>query len=107
MNQDQLQNLSALFDGLQAENVSSSNASLPFVALEAESFVANQQDPMEAVRTERNRLLTLSDWTQMPDAALSNAQKDKWLNYRRQLRDLSLQIHDPSNVIWPVRPSNF
>ena len=57
-----------------------------------------------AVRPERDRLLADSDWTQMLDCPLSQAQKDAWAVYRQSLRDLPLNITDPSNVIYPATP---
>ena len=42
----------------------------------------------DAIRVERNRLLKLSDWTQMPDNQLSDSKKEEWRVYRQKLRDL-------------------
>jgi Phage tail assembly chaperone protein len=56
----------------------------------------------DAIRTDRNRLLSLSDWTQMPDNNL--AAKANWATYRQQLRDLPTQSGFPWDVTWPVEP---
>lgn len=53
----------------------------------------------QAVREERNRLLTECDWTQLPDAPVDSA---AWAVYRQALRDVSKQEGFPLNVIWPV-----
>lgn len=53
------------------------------------------------VREKRNRLLTASDWTQLPDVPLTT--KEAWATYRQQLRDITLQP-DPFNIAWPVAP---
>jgi hypothetical protein len=56
-----------------------------------------------SVRTERDRLLSESDWTQLPD--VSEAIKNLWLPYRQSLRDITIQSGFPQNVSWPIRPS--
>jgi hypothetical protein len=61
-------------------------------------------DKMAGIRIERNRLLSLCDWTQMPDASLTVAQKQIWVLYRQELRDLPLKFTEPNDVIWPTHP---
>ena len=56
-------------------------------------------------REERDRLLSASDWTQMPDSPLTAAQKTAWAVYRQRLRDITTQA-DPAAVVWPVEPKN-
>tara|TARA_Y100001937_G_scaffold94137_1_gene127609 strand:+ start:30 stop:497 length:468 start_codon:yes stop_codon:yes gene_type:complete len=46
-------------------------------------------------RSERNRLLTETDWTQVSDSPLSSDKKTEWANYRKALRDL------PTVSGWP------
>ena len=46
-------------------------------------------------RSERNKLLSDTDWTQVADSPLSNDKKTEWANYRTALRDL------PSKSGWP------
>ena len=55
-----------------------------------------------AVRIERDRLLTISDWTQMPDNNL--ATKANWATYRQALRDLPSQSGFPWDVHMPEQP---
>lgn len=54
-----------------------------------------------AVRIERNKLLTSSDWTQVADAPVDQA---AWATYRQELRDIPLQEGFPENVVWPTKP---
>ena len=58
----------------------------------------------ERVRTERNKKLADSDWTQLAD---SSANATAWGTYRQALRDLPTSSGDdwPHNVTWPVQPS--
>lgn len=58
---------------------------------------------MLEIRQKRNQLLTESDWTQLPDAPLSEVQKAAWLTYRQQLRDFP-KTCDPLNPAWPIPP---
>ena len=50
------------------------------------------------LRSERNRLLAASDFSQLPDAAVDAA---AWTTYRQALRDLPANTPDPNNVTWP------
>lgn len=55
------------------------------------------------VRTQRDKLLADSDWTQMPDVLLSN--KTEWASYRQELRDITTQS-DPFHIPWPEVPGS-
>jgi|GEM_PF-1511320 len=57
-----------------------------------------------AIRAQRNGLLAACDWTQMPDAPLTAAQKATWAVYRKALRDFP-ETCDPMNPVWPARPA--
>lgn len=65
--------------------------------------VAPAPPGMEAVRAERNRLLAASDYTQMPDAPLTAAQRSAWRSYRQALRDLPAT--DLASLVWPTAPN--
>ena len=63
------------------------------------------QDEVEQhVRSVRDELLILSDWTQMPDSPLNDSTKASWATYRTALRDISTQEGFPANVTWPTAP---
>ena len=59
------------------------------------------QTEWDSVRNKRDLLLLDCDWTQLPDVVLSN--KDQWVTYRQELRDITTQP-DPFNIIWPTPP---
>ena len=61
----------------------------------------------EERREARNKLLAESDWTQMPDSPLTDAQKASWATYRQSLRDLSSHANWPFllDTDWPTEPS--
>ena len=52
----------------------------------------------------RNRRLALSDWTQVPDTQLAEADVTAWQVYRQALRDLPAVTDDPETVDWPTAP---
>lgn len=55
-------------------------------------------------RAQRDRLLTQYDWTQLPDAALSDEEKAAWTAYRQALRDITAQSLFPTTIDWPLAP---
>ena len=66
---------------------------------------AKIQQAWTALRTERNARLAASDYTQLQDAHLSAEKKSAWADYRQALRDLPENATDPTQVTWPVSPS--
>jgi hypothetical protein len=58
----------------------------------------------ENVRTQRNKLLEETDWTQFNDSPLSEESKLAWQTYRQELRDITTQEGFPHNIIWPTKP---
>lgn len=75
----------------------------------AEEFVEGDEPlyiPMtwDDIRVKRSDLLTKSDWTQLPDADLTDAQKSQWADYRQALRDVPEDFDNPDDVIWPNKP---
>lgn len=56
----------------------------------------------QGLRMQRNRLLVESDWTQVADAPVNQAD---WAEYRQALRDLPANTIDPENPIWPIPPN--
>ena len=68
------------------------------------------EDPTEdqkwtAIRQIRSELISQSDWTQLPDAALTPAEQTAWQDYRQALRDLPQDFDLPEDVTFPVSPS--
>ena len=48
-----------------------------------------------------------SDWTQLPDAPLTQGKKDEWVAYRQQLRDIpnNLGSMHPDDALLPTPPT--
>jgi len=59
-----------------------------------------EQEADEA-RTQRDALLSQSDWTQVPDAPVDQA---AWAEYRQALRDVPQQAGFPTEITWPQIP---
>ena len=60
------------------------------------------------IRTERNRLLSESDWTQGGDSPLTTQKKSDWAKYRTSLRTLPEDQSSKtkySDITWPTKPS--
>lgn len=74
-----------------------------YVAIDMPQEAQAALDAQQAanVRTERNRLLAESDWTQLPD---SPPDALAWGVYRKALRDLPSQPGFPWDIIWPEAP---
>jgi hypothetical protein len=58
-----------------------------------------------AVKLERNRRLTVSDWTQIADVPMSDSLRAAWSVYRQSLRDLDVSGNDFAALVWPTPPS--
>ena len=59
------------------------------------------------VRAARNAKLASSDWTQLPDAQLSEEEKLAWQIYRQELRDIIGSVDgitSVNDVSWPTKP---
>ena len=59
-----------------------------------------QEDAEANVRTERNRLLSETDWMALSD----NTMTPEWAVYRQKLRDITSQGGFPYAVEWPTKP---
>ena len=89
------------------------------VDLTAEEIAQRQQDEiawnngafdraMADLRSKRDRFLAASDWTQLPDTTLTNTQKQSWMQYRTELRNITdglKTVADVNGVSFPVKPN--
>lgn len=65
---------------------------------------ADPAEILRSLRRRRDRRLAASDWTQLPDAPLSAAERGAWAAHRQALRDLPTQTPDPAKPVWPQPP---
>lgn len=60
----------------------------------------------KTVRPERNRLLSDSDYTVLPDSNLPEEDVKKWRAYRARLRDFTGTLTEVvRDITWPVKPA--
>jgi hypothetical protein len=69
---------------------------IPPEGAEIEERPYTEEQAMSALRTERNLRLENSDYTQLPDVNLTEAQVEAWRVYRQELRDIT------DNIVWNV-----
>lgn len=70
------------------------------ITVDQETLTQRIERQENAVRSERDRLLRDSDWTQAKD--IPDHISSVWQPYRQQLRDVPQQEGFPFNVVWPV-----
>lgn len=58
----------------------------------------------EHIRNIRDKFLQDSDWAVLPDSPLTEEQKQQWIQYRSELRDLPEKYKDSGQPIFPARP---
>ena len=60
-------------------------------------------EPLKLLRTERNKKLAETDWTQSRDVTLTN--DAAWQTYRQALRDITDTYSSLDDVVWPTKPA--
>ena len=53
----------------------------------------------DMIRTQRDRLISKTDWSQLDDIPVEI--KDKYKEYRQALRDVPQSFSSPALVVWP------
>jgi len=59
----------------------------------------------DLVRSQRDGLLTASDWTMVTDSQLSDSKKTEWKTYRQKLRDIPASSGFPNSITFPDKPT--
>jgi len=78
-----------------------------FVQIDTEAHLCprehhpTEEEAWTAIRSRRDALLTACDWTQIPDAPLTEGGRAAWQTYRQALRDLPQDYATPDAVVWP------
>lgn len=77
----------------------------PLPGEEAQARIAQtQKRSMDNIRDSRNTLLSITDWTQIPDNALPQEDRLAWAEFRQKLRDIPQNYETADAVKWPVEP---
>lgn len=83
-------------------------SALTFARSEAYNGEVTVEDiPMTAdeARTQRDKLLADTDWTQVLDAPIDTATREAYRVYRQSLRDITEQEGFPETITWPELPA--
>jgi hypothetical protein len=72
--------------------------------MQTQEFQFRPEEPLVGIRAERNRLLSVTDWTQVSDSPLTEEKRNEWKTYRQALRDMFVNCSTPSDVVWPNLP---
>ena len=57
-------------------------------------------EPWKKLRSQRNQLLSETDYLALSDVTMSS----EMTTYRQTLRDLPANTTDPANPVWPTKP---
>ena len=90
------------------ENVATTYVQTHFVGQDDTKDVRLLAEEWTRIRSERDRLLTSSDWTQANDTALASAKVTEWGTYRTKLRTLPADQSSETtyaDITWPPQPS--
>ena len=81
------------------------------IATQEAAWLASQPSALEVamkdLRARRNKALTDSDWTQLPDVGFNAAERTAWMNYRQALRDITNNIEtaeQAQSINLPAKP---
>ena len=89
-------------DGVAIESTDPADFGVTWDQIQAALGGLTSQELID-LRAERNRLIALTDWTQMED--ISQATRDAWKPYRQALRDITDTATSLDDVVWPTPPS--
>jgi hypothetical protein len=76
------------------EDATAAEQEATYKAMKDEEFATN-------ARSQRDKLLAESDWTQVIDAPVN---QEAWAAYRQALREVPEQEGFPVTITWPVKP---
>ena len=63
---------------------------------------------MADLRAKRNKDLQDSDWTQLPDNTLTSEQRNAWMQFRTELRNITdglTTVEQVNNIDYPDKPN--
>ena len=76
--------------------------------IEAQFPIVEFDMAMEDLRAKRNKDLQDSDWTQLPDNTLTSEQRNAWMLFRTELRNITnglTTVEQVKNVDYPDKPA--
>jgi hypothetical protein len=80
---------------------------IPKADIEAQFPIVEFDMAMADLRAKRNKDLQDSDWTQLPDNTLTSEQRNAWMQFRTELRNITNglnTVEQVKNVDYPDKP---
>ena len=80
---------------------------IPIADIQAQFPAVEFDMAMADLRTKRNKDLQDSDWTQLPDNTLTSEQRNVWMQFRTELRNITnglTTVEQVKNVDYPDKP---
>jgi hypothetical protein len=80
---------------------------IPKADIQAQFPIVEFDMAMEDLRTKRNKDLQDSDWTQLPDNTLTSEQRNAWMQFRTELRNITngiTTVEQVNNIDYPDKP---
>ena len=87
-------------DGTAIESDNAKDWGVTWSQVETKQSELTAAEPLKALRAERDRLITATDWWASSDLTMTKAQKD----YRQALRDITKDYNSLDDVKWPTKP---
>lgn len=72
--------------------------------VEVEGDIKQTSSEADLAWEKAKQMLRDSDWSVLPDVPMYNENRQQWIEYRKQLRDIRLQSGFPKNIVWPSKP---
>jgi len=80
---------------------------IPVADIQAQFPAVEFDMAMEDLRAKRNKDLQDSDWTQLPDNTLTSEQRNAWMQFRTELRNITngiTTVEQVNNINYPDKP---
>ena len=80
---------------------------IPVADIQAQLPIVEFDMAMADLRTKRNKDLQDSDWTQLPDNTLTSEQRNAWMQFRTELRNITdglTTVEQVNNIDYPDKP---
>ena len=87
-------------DGSAIESDNAKDWGVTWSQVETKQSELTAAEPLKALRAERDRLITATDWWASSDLTMTKAEKD----YRQALRDITKDYNSFDDVKWPTKP---
>ena len=87
-------------DGSAIESDNSADFGVTWAQIQTKQSELTAAEPLKALRAERDRLITATDWWASSDLTMTDAQK----TYRQALRDITKDYNSLDDVKWPTKP---